>query len=64
MDAAELCLLDHFDLAEILKMPATRVLRMARSGKIPHLVLPDKTVMFERQVVVEWLKACRQEAQA
>jgi excisionase family DNA binding protein len=52
-------LLTAADVADLLRLPQARVGRMAKSGAIPNLRLPDGSVRFERTELCKWITALR-----
>jgi len=48
------------EVDRLLRYPRGRSLRLARSGKLPHLVLPDGEVRFFQHEIEEFLKAARE----
>ncbi len=46
------------ELDRLLRYPNGRCTRLARAGKIPHIVLPDGEIRFDPNVIDEWLAAC------
>jgi hypothetical protein len=55
MDAALRPLLTHYDVADLLQMPAARVARMARARQIPCIVMPTGELLFQEDQLREWL---------
>jgi predicted site-specific integrase-resolvase len=55
-------LLTDSDVAELLKVPSARVLRLAKQSRIPHVVLPNGEVRFVEQDVWDWIQSHRQPA--
>ena len=53
-------LLTDSDVAEVLKVPSARVLRLAKQNRIPHVVLPNGEIRFIEQDVVAWIESQRQ----
>jgi hypothetical protein len=47
------------EVASILRMPPSRVSRLARGGVIPHFVLPDGELLFDEEEVRAWLQRNR-----
>jgi hypothetical protein len=47
------------DVSLWLGLPLGRVLRLARAGKIPAIVLPDGSFIFERPALRKWLDSLR-----
>jgi excisionase family DNA binding protein len=53
-------LLTAHEVAAWLCTTERRVLRMAREGELPHVLLPGGDVMFEPAALVKWLAHQRQ----
>ncbi len=41
-------LLKPFEVSLLLRCPELRILRLAKAGRIPHIVLPDGQIRFEK----------------
>ncbi|MCC6127444.1 MAG: helix-turn-helix domain-containing protein [Pirellulales bacterium] len=54
----ETTLLLDSQIAELLCLSPRQVLRLAKRGKIPHIVLPNGEIRFDFQDVKTWLKTC------
>jgi hypothetical protein len=50
------------DIADWLNQPATRIIRQAKRGQIPCVVLPSGDIAFIRTEVIQWLGTLRPEA--
>jgi hypothetical protein len=50
-------LITPHDVADWLTQPVERVLRLARAGKMPCVVLPGGDIMFDRRELAVWLTA-------
>lgn len=50
-------LLTPGEVDEWLAMPQGRASRMARNGLLPHLVLPNGDLRFEREAIEQLLRA-------
>jgi hypothetical protein len=57
MEASLKPLLTHYDVADLLQMPAARVARMARARQIPCVIMPTGELLFQEQQLREWLAA-------
>lgn len=55
-------LLTPHDVSLWLSMPPARVVRFAKSGQIPCIVLPDGELMFDADELAAWLVRLRTEA--
>ena len=56
-------LLTDFDVADLLKVTSVRVLRLAKQGKIPHVVLPTGDIRFIERDVMDWIESQRKPAE-
>jgi excisionase family DNA binding protein len=54
MDATEILLTDS-EAATLLRILRTRLLRLARRGEVPHVLLPDGEIRFRRADLVAWV---------
>ena len=59
MDAPLPHLLTPQDVASWLSLPTDRVVRMARRGDIPCLILPGGDMLFDQLELVGWLAGFR-----
>lgn len=57
-------LLTDGEAAKLLRILRTRLVRMARAGKVPSIILPDGEIRFSRADLIEWVAAFRRPAQA
>ena len=55
-------LITGFEAALMLGMSRTRLVRIARRGEVPHVVLPDGEIRFRRADLVEWVASYRRPA--
>jgi excisionase family DNA binding protein len=46
-------LLTDYETAEQLRISRNKLLRLARAGKVPHVLLPDGEFRFRRSDLVE-----------
>lgn len=60
MDHASDILLTDSEAAKALRMLRSRLVRFARAGKVPCVILPDGEVRFRRDDLVEWVAGFRQ----
>ena len=49
------------EAAELLRVDQKTLLRWARGGKVPALVLPDRSVRLEADVLRRWMQGGRGE---
>lgn len=54
-------LLTDADVAEILKVPSGRVVRLANRNAIPHIRLPGGEIRFLAADISKWIEAHRQD---
>jgi hypothetical protein len=54
-------LLTPSDVARWLSLPTSRVVNLARQGKIPCIVLPGGEMVFDPDELAQWLNALRTE---
>jgi excisionase family DNA binding protein len=47
------------DVALWLGLPLGRVLKLARANQVPHVRLPDGSVLFDRTDLRQWLETLR-----
>lgn len=45
-----------FEVDELFRWPKHMAQRLAQRGKLPHLILPDGSIRFERQAVLAVVK--------
>jgi hypothetical protein len=43
-------------------MPPARVMKLAKAGQIPHLVLPDGSFVFPEDDLAAWIEKLRKSA--
>lgn len=55
-------LIDARDAAYLLGMLPARVLRLAKRGVLPSIILPDGVIRFRRMDLEEWIARLRQPA--
>lgn len=48
-------LLKPIELDTRLRYPGGRCAKLAREGKIPHIVLPDGAIRFDSEQIAAWL---------
>jgi excisionase family DNA binding protein len=48
-------LLTPFEAAELLRLPSRRVVRMAKAGEIPHVLLPGDEYRFDEAELWRWV---------
>ena len=51
------------EAAQLIRMPPARLLRLAREGRVPCVVLPDQEIRFVESDLWDWIQAHRQELQ-
>ena len=51
------------EAAQLIRMPPARLLRLAREGRVPCVVLPDQEIRFVESDLWGWVQAHRQELQ-
>jgi excisionase family DNA binding protein len=56
-------LLTDSEAAELLRILRTRLVKLARRGIVPHVLLPDGEIRFSRSDLVEWVDRYRQTMQ-
>jgi excisionase family DNA binding protein len=56
-------LLTDIEAAEHLRINRARLVRLARRGVVPHILLPDNEIRFRRSDLVEWVANYRQPAE-
>lgn len=44
------------EVAELLKIPLSSVWRAVRAGTIPHFRFGERSVRFNRSVLIEWMR--------
>ena len=52
-------LLTRSEAAELLRMTPTRVARLARAQRIPHVPLPDGEIRFVAEDLWDWIRQLR-----
>jgi excisionase family DNA binding protein len=62
--ATDEILLTDGEAAKLLRILRTRLVRLARAGKVPCVILPDGEIRFSRADLIEWVAAYRHPAQA
>jgi excisionase family DNA binding protein len=55
MGATEEILLSGSEAATLLRILRARLLRLARRGEVPHILLPDGEIRFRRADLVAWV---------
>ena len=55
METTKAHLLTHFEAGDVLRMLPARVLRYAKAGEIPHVILPDGEVRFVEAALWCWV---------
>jgi excisionase family DNA binding protein len=55
MEATDEILLTDTEAARLLRILRTRLVRLARRGEVPHILLPDKEIRFRRSDLVAWV---------
>ena len=50
-------LLTARETAAVLRLSATRVLRLARAGELPHVALPTGEIVFDLKDLARWIAA-------
>ncbi len=53
-------LLTDGEAADLLRMIRTRLVRLAKQGKVPHVLLPDGEVRFDRSERSAWVHEHKQ----
>lgn len=53
--ASDTILLTDVEAANLLRILRTRLVRLARRGEVPHVLLPDGEIRFRRQDLVQWV---------
>jgi hypothetical protein len=59
MDTTIPRLLTPRDVAQVLHMPSARVTRLARTGLIPCVQLPDGELVFREDDLARWIKSLK-----
>ena len=54
-------LLTQYDVADLLKIPSQRALRMAKRGLLPCVVLPGGDIRFDEYDLREWIEDHKRE---
>ena len=57
-------LLHDFEAAEFLKMRTSKLLRLAKQGKVPCVRLPDDEIRFIETDLVEWIEGYKASVRA
>jgi predicted site-specific integrase-resolvase len=57
-------LLTPRELDRLLRYPRGRSMKLARAGKLPHIVLPDGEVRFDEDEITALLKQPKSEQEA
>ena len=52
-------LLKHKQVGRLLQLPFGKALRLARKGKIPHIVLPNDEIRFDPKDIEELVERGR-----
>ena len=52
-------LLHDFEAAKLLRMRANQLVRFAKQGKVPCVLLPDGEVRFIESDILEWVENCK-----
>jgi len=53
---AESTLLTDGEAADLLRMLRTRLVRLAKQGRVPHVLLPDGELRFDRADLLVWIQ--------
>jgi hypothetical protein len=54
-------LLHDFEAADLLRMPASRLKRLANTGQVPHVRLPDGEFRFDADDLWQWVDQYRRD---
>jgi hypothetical protein len=60
MDAVLPRLMTPNDIGRLLSCPTARVVRMARAGQIPYVLLPDGDILFDEADIARWIAEKKQ----
>jgi predicted site-specific integrase-resolvase len=52
-------LLKPTDVDRLLCYPFGKAVKLARQGKLPHIVLPDGQIRFDQQEIEQLIERCR-----
>lgn len=55
-------LITDSEAADLLRMPTSRLVRLAKAGNVPHVLLPDGEVRFSPDDLAGWINAHKQPA--
>ena len=55
-------LLHDFEAARLLKMRANKLVRLAKQGVVPCVLLPDGEVRFIEADLLKWVEGCKIDA--
>jgi hypothetical protein len=53
-------LMTPYEIGLLLSWPTARVLRMARAGQIPYVLLPDGDILFDEVDIARWIAGKKQ----